>query len=73
MAVAESISLEFDKDLLVSTVVAYNQSNDTINGTDVDGTSADDWTNLFNDNDDIRLALAEILYDAYVKQMVIND
>ena len=57
------ITLEFDKASLESAIIAYNLSNDALNG--MGDADADESTYLFEQNDQVRLWLAEMLYDAY--------
>lgn len=58
-----TITLDFDEDGLKKAIAAYDKSNDKING--MGDADAYESTWLFDENDQIRLWLAEMLYDAY--------
>lgn len=58
------VTLEFDETNLMFAAARYQRSNDAING--MGDADADEQTYLFQENDDARLELAELLYDAYL-------
>jgi hypothetical protein len=69
------ITLEFDGNDLTWACARYERSNDAINN--MGDADAYESTDLFAENDDARLELAEMLYDAYVakrpRKIVTND
>lgn len=61
------IKLEFDETDVMFAAAKFQRTNDAING--MGDADADEQTYLFAENDDARLELAELLYDAYLNHV----
>ena len=57
------ITLEFDESQLMFAAAKFQRTNDALNG--MGDADAEESTYLFAENDEARLELAEMLYDAY--------
>lgn len=64
------VTLEFDETPLMFAAAAFQRTNDALNAVAMEeDTPTEVYQNLFADNDDARLELAELLYDAYLNHV----